>query len=1026
MSKIVARLKQDDLYLKNNINERLPTILNGLTTYYPFDYSLNQYIPGQIRYIRDYLDGNTSNDGNHWLEIRAIDYNDNNVALNKPVTSNDSSPTRIGKVTDGTTSNGSYCSIYGSPSWVQVDLEKQYNLKEIKIWHYNSDGRTYHNTKIEVSVDGEHWFPIFNSAIEGEYPETPQGHNINLLDLGETCSPISYNNITQTPNGIAIEESTQNLIGNGDFSNSNHIENASRHQNSEYFEIITNPIKTIPYDYVLKFNSTSGATCEYEIHKKDGINLSPGKYTLSLWAYVSEDYDGSEQLLHSKWRGDSEKSTIGGFPNKREQWEKISLTVDLSSWSTLNTFNWYVGYPQRSNNGYILVTGLQVEKKSFKTSFTDNKQVLELDNINNSVPYDTTYDNGNKYYFDLKNNQSCKIVVNATDAEGGFHIGINGNDLGTMSGANNETKNYTFDVTSDKLKIGRNEISVWCSWADGGNVNSIIIEQERFNNSDLILPTTINNSNFTIGFEVNNPVFNYDNDKCWISFSDQVESEYINIFNGYRYDFYIGDNNNRTHYHLNHFYYNKNDKIFFIIQRNNTTIKIQIFKNNNKVYEDNISDSNYNFSIDKIKLGDGIGNEKNNLANAYFKNLSIYNKILSNKEILSLVNSTFNLNKYGEIKLNKGNEHKDYLRRHLKSSFFDHGDFIDGWGRRNWDDSSGTLQGDTIPSSQYGTYRLGHKYSYFIWQRPNFTESTGNWCGIKLELPDQVKKPGKWRISFYYKGYSNKNLSIYTAYKSGHVSWNGLGESFLFSLDKNNIKEDKWKKFEYIYNLTENDIYKMGDGTDGGEEKLYDCMRRLRIGLNHGPTDSRGNRVFIDDVKIEKIDQEKGLIDKDKNYFNEIYDGNKLNKIYLRGTSLDDGGVNCNGDRIVEVNGNTIVKNSSRGLRLDIFDKNMNHIFNQQYDTYDTIQDRDDLANKLNTITKNQYFCITSYDASLTNSNLTFQMEKMGSKIFYDIHTTDDHRITYAAFGKGQDIIKEDGCSSQAFDKHRAIVQITI
>lgn len=125
----------------------------------------------KIRYIRDWLNGSTSNAGNHWVEIQAISGNINR-ALNKPV----SGATTSGIVTDGNINSASYAGGATGLQYVQVDLGAVYeDIDYIQIWHYYSDGRAYHNTKLEVSEDGVNWVPLFDSALTGEYKETSLG-----------------------------------------------------------------------------------------------------------------------------------------------------------------------------------------------------------------------------------------------------------------------------------------------------------------------------------------------------------------------------------------------------------------------------------------------------------------------------------------------------------------------------------------------------------------------------------------------------------------------------------------------------------------------------------------------------------------------------------------------------------------------------------------------------------------------------------------------------------------------------------
>lgn len=125
-----------------------------------------------VRYIRDWTNGSTSNTNNHWVEIQAIDPSGTNVALGK------SSPSEL--ITDGSTASNLYYSAGSGLKSVTVDLGDTYNITYLHVWHYWSDRRTYHNTKTEVSTDGTNWVTVFDSAVEGEYPETPEGKKILL------------------------------------------------------------------------------------------------------------------------------------------------------------------------------------------------------------------------------------------------------------------------------------------------------------------------------------------------------------------------------------------------------------------------------------------------------------------------------------------------------------------------------------------------------------------------------------------------------------------------------------------------------------------------------------------------------------------------------------------------------------------------------------------------------------------------------------------------------------------------------
>jgi hypothetical protein len=187
----------------------------------------------RIRYIRDYLQGNTVNSGNHWHEIKAMSGGVNRVMA----TVSQENPTRLASISRVTGSSASttnpdftadplgniingevityvptgvegepdneyvyYTSVSnnGDLTYVTVDLGVVYDdIDYIHIWHYYADGRKYHNTKTEVSEDGVNWITVFDSAVSGEYTETPEGHVI----------PINLGNVTgQLSNLYAIDQ----------------------------------------------------------------------------------------------------------------------------------------------------------------------------------------------------------------------------------------------------------------------------------------------------------------------------------------------------------------------------------------------------------------------------------------------------------------------------------------------------------------------------------------------------------------------------------------------------------------------------------------------------------------------------------------------------------------------------------------------------------------------------------------------------------------------------------------------------
>lgn len=169
----------------------------------------------RVRYIRDYVNQNTSSTSNLWIEIKAM-VGETNVALNAPVTASGTTQSNLERVTDGDLTSSNFARSDGTgEQWVEVDLGEVYdNIDKLHIWHYYSDNRTYYGTRTEVSEDGVNWIVVFDSVVEGEYQESADGKEIpvneNVLssfkDVGNelTLVKTDLSNVQQTisPDGI--------------------------------------------------------------------------------------------------------------------------------------------------------------------------------------------------------------------------------------------------------------------------------------------------------------------------------------------------------------------------------------------------------------------------------------------------------------------------------------------------------------------------------------------------------------------------------------------------------------------------------------------------------------------------------------------------------------------------------------------------------------------------------------------------------------------------------------------------------
>lgn len=155
-------------------------------------------VGAKTRYIRDWISGNSVNNGKHWTEIRGIKASDGGIVhgggntypermrLLRGDTLEDITATNgvnLSRASDGDLTYNLYATTsLDVLSVLDVYLGGLYDLKAIESFHYWTDARTYHDTKIQISEDGGagRWYTIFDSARQGEYVETAAGKNVQL------------------------------------------------------------------------------------------------------------------------------------------------------------------------------------------------------------------------------------------------------------------------------------------------------------------------------------------------------------------------------------------------------------------------------------------------------------------------------------------------------------------------------------------------------------------------------------------------------------------------------------------------------------------------------------------------------------------------------------------------------------------------------------------------------------------------------------------------------------------------------
>ena len=139
-----------------------------------------------IRYIKSCTNTNTSNIGNHTVELQAI-YKGKNIAYGLTPTEshgykeNSDRPYKNatdGDIYDNIVTNYQYASSNesgGKEFCLVIDLGKRYNLDEVAVWHYYLDGRTYKDNITSVSGDNANW----TNVIAYDDAETSLGRRVS-------------------------------------------------------------------------------------------------------------------------------------------------------------------------------------------------------------------------------------------------------------------------------------------------------------------------------------------------------------------------------------------------------------------------------------------------------------------------------------------------------------------------------------------------------------------------------------------------------------------------------------------------------------------------------------------------------------------------------------------------------------------------------------------------------------------------------------------------------------------------------
>lgn len=205
----------------------------------------------------------------------------------------------------------------------------------------------------------------------------------------------------------------------------------------------------------------------------------------------------------------------------------------------------------------------------------------------------------------------------------------------------------------------------------------------------------------------------------------------------------------------------------------------------------------------------------------------------------------------------------------------------------------------------------------------------------------------------------------------------------------------------------------------------FSIYNNLKIGFGYETQGTRGTHLFIDNIQLTDITTNTRW-----KYGPSGWEADNLieETTYIKATgtaavTIDSGNGTdvfaVEGNRELYINDTLIYSSAGRGLRLTIIDENTSSVLSDTtYDTYGVDADRTNLANALAGIPDDNLWVLTSYDAINPNTTLDNQMRSMGSVMLvndgglYSVYTGGGVRHPYAAVGRGQTLIKEDGANA--------------
>jgi hypothetical protein len=409
-----------------------------------------------------------------------------------------------------------------------------------------------------------------------------------------------------------------------------------------------------------------------------------------------------------------------------------------------------------------------------------------------------------------------------------------------------------------------------------------------------------------------------------------------------------------------------------------------------------------------------------------------------------------------------------------------------GGGSGNW----GIYKQSNIYTTARRHAGKDSSYGVQIFRYPNIS-SDSTWGGLAFYPPAASKLRGHtYRFSFDYRGYTGGyDLQVYNNYTVGWGDlgiwlptpwWYGVAA---FDTDW------EWRRYEYEYTIQDayldwvpgqnapvwNANTQYGDwqpvqyngyvyrkpswtgvptkGVPPDQQYpaiwdyrapmtagYFDLYNNLKIGFSYETQNSRGTHIYLDNIQLTDITSNTTW-----NLAPDGWESDTLSeetiKIFAKGTAYvgidSDNGDRfaVEGSRVLYINDQLIYDQyGGRGLRLTIIDEaTASVLYDDVFDTYGDDNATTSLANRLATITSDKIWVLTSFDAINPNSALDAQMRSMKSRLLvnngsiYSVYTGGGVRHPYAAVGRGQRVIKEDGSNQlDTVYKRKGVIDIRI